>query len=100
MASIHKLSDVQFVNIGEGTRTWQSCIVLPGAKIGKDCNIRSNVFIESDVVTSDTGTVKCGVELWDGLRLEDDVFIGPNVALPIMPSRGPSDVLRSLFHLL
>ena len=24
-------------------------------------------------------TVKCGVQLWDGLRIEDDVFIGPNV---------------------
>ena len=23
-------------------------------------------------------TVKCGVQLWDGLRVEDDVFIGPN----------------------
>lgn len=24
-------------------------------------------------------TIKCGVQLWDGLRIEDDVFIGPNV---------------------
>ena len=24
-------------------------------------------------------TVKCGVYLWDGLRVADDVFIGPNV---------------------
>ncbi len=24
-------------------------------------------------------TVKCGVQLWDGLQIEDDVFIGPNV---------------------
>ena len=22
--------------------------------------------------------MKCGVQLWDGLRVEDDVFIGPN----------------------
>jgi UDP-2-acetamido-3-amino-2,3-dideoxy-glucuronate N-acetyltransferase len=25
-------------------------------------------------------TVKSGVQLWDGLTVEDDVFIGPNVA--------------------
>jgi acetyltransferase-like isoleucine patch superfamily enzyme len=24
-------------------------------------------------------TVKCGVQLWDGVRLADDVFVGPNV---------------------
>ena len=27
----------------------------------------------------DRVTVKCGVQLWDGLRVADDVFIGPNV---------------------
>ena len=26
----------------------------------------------------DRVTVKCGVQLWDGLRVADDVFIGPN----------------------
>ena len=24
-------------------------------------------------------TVKCGVQLWDGITIEDNVFIGPNV---------------------
>jgi len=36
------------------------------------------VFIENDVRIGDRVTVKCGVQLWDGLRVEDDVFIGPN----------------------
>jgi carbonic anhydrase/acetyltransferase-like protein (isoleucine patch superfamily)/dTDP-4-dehydrorhamnose 3,5-epimerase-like enzyme len=36
------------------------------------------VFIENDVVIGDRVTVKCGVQLWDGLRIADDVFIGPN----------------------
>jgi UDP-2-acetamido-3-amino-2,3-dideoxy-glucuronate N-acetyltransferase len=52
--------------------------VLPGARIGADCNICDNVFIENDVVVGDRVTVKCGVQLWDGVRIEDDVFIGPN----------------------
>lgn len=76
---IHELSDVQSENIGEGTKIWQFCVVLPGAKIGSDCNICSHCFIENDVVIGDRVTVKCGVQLWDGLRIEDDVFIGPNV---------------------
>jgi dTDP-4-dehydrorhamnose 3,5-epimerase-like enzyme len=29
-------------------------------------------------VIGDRVTIKCGVQLWDGTRIEDDVFIGPN----------------------
>ncbi|MBN8716000.1 WxcM-like domain-containing protein [Thermomonas sp.] len=76
---IHASSDVQSSNIGEGTRIWQFCVVLPGAVIGRDCNICSHCFIENDVVIGDRVTVKSGVQLWDGLRVGDDVFIGPNV---------------------
>jgi len=36
------------------------------------------VFIENDVVVGDRVTIKCCVQLWDGLRLGNDVFIGPN----------------------
>ncbi|AKL98625.1 acyltransferase [Endomicrobium proavitum] len=77
---IHPLSDVQSKNIGENTKVWQFCVVLPNAKIGKNCNICSHVFIENDVVVGDNVTVKCGVQLWDGVIIEDNVFIGPNVA--------------------
>ena len=76
---IHPLSDVQSKHIGDGTNIWQFCVVLPGAVIGKDCNICSHCFIENDVVIGDRVTVKCGVQIWDGMRIEDDVFIGPNV---------------------
>lgn len=75
---IHPLSDVQSRHIGEATSIWQFCVVLPGARIGADCNIASHCFIENDVVIGDRVTVKCGVQLWDGTRVEDDVFIGPN----------------------
>lgn len=76
---IHALSDVQSSNIGENTNIWQFVVVLKGAVIGKNCNICANCFIENDVIVGDNVTVKCGVQLWDGIRVEDDVFIGPNV---------------------
>jgi acetyltransferase-like isoleucine patch superfamily enzyme len=76
---IHPMSDVQSENIGVGTSIWQFCVVLPDAQIGEDCNICSHCLIENDVIVGDRVTVKCGVQLWDGLRVEDDVFIGPNV---------------------
>lgn len=76
---IHPLSDVQSTHIGENTNIWQFCVVLSGAKIGNNCNICSHCFIENDVIIGHNVTVKCGVQLWDGMRVEDDVFIGPNV---------------------
>ena len=69
------------VSIGSGTRVWGFTHLLCGAQIGIDCNICEQVFIEGDVVVGDRVTVKCGVQLWDGLRVENDVFIGPNVTL-------------------
>lgn len=77
---IHGLADVQSTGIGADTRIWQFVVVLAGAKIGQDCNICSHCLIESDVVLGDRVTVKSGVQLWDGLRVGDDVFIGPNAS--------------------
>ena len=75
---IHKFADVQSQSVGDGTRIWQFCVVLAGAKIGENCNICANVLIENDVIIGDNVTVKSGVQLWDGVRIEDNVFIGPN----------------------
>jgi acetyltransferase-like isoleucine patch superfamily enzyme len=75
---IHQLADVQSSNIGDGTRIWQYCVVLSDAKIGMNCNICSHCFVENDVVIGDNVTIKCGVQIWDGMRIEDNVFIGPN----------------------
>ena len=79
MTTIDRLADVRSVDIGRGTRIWQFCVVLSGARIGMDCNICSHVFIENEVVVGDRVTVKCGVQLWDGVTIEDDAFVGPNV---------------------
>jgi len=75
---IHLLSDVQSQAIGDGTRVWQYCVILPDAKIGKNCNICAQVLIENDVIIGDDVTVKSGVQLWDGTRVGNRVFIGPN----------------------
>lgn len=75
---IHPLSDVQSKNIGENTNIWQFCVVLPEAKIGDGCNICSHCFIENKVKIGNNVTIKCGVQIWDGITIESDVFIGPN----------------------
>lgn len=74
----HPQALVETETIGQGTRIWAFAHVLPGARIGENCNICDGVFVENDVVLGNRVTVKCGVQLWDGVELEDDVFIGPN----------------------
>lgn len=74
----HPQALVETVNIGAGSRIWAFAHVLPGAVIGEECNICDNVFIENDVVIGNRVTIKCGVQVWDGVSLEDDVFVGPN----------------------
>lgn len=76
---IHPLSDVQTKNIGENTNIWQFCVVLAGARIGSNCNICANTFIENIVTIGDNVTIKCGVQIWDGIHIGNDVFIGANV---------------------
>ena len=76
---IHPLSDVQSSSIPESTRVWQYVVILRDAVIGENCNICSHSFIENDVKIGNNVTVKCGVYLWDGITMEDNVQIGPNV---------------------
>jgi UDP-2-acetamido-3-amino-2,3-dideoxy-glucuronate N-acetyltransferase len=64
--------------IGSGTRVWQFCVILSGAIVGEDCNICSHCLIEGGATVGSRVTVKSGVQLWDGVTLEDDVFVGPN----------------------
>ena len=98
----HAQALVESDAIGEGTRIWAFAHVLPRATIGKECNICDHVFVENDVSVGDRVTVKCGVQLWDGIRLEDDVFVGPNVTFTNDPmprsrqhlSRYPETVVR------
>lgn len=75
---VHPQGLCESQSVGAGTRVWAFAHVLPGARIGRDCNICDHVFVENDVVLGDRVTVKSGVQLWDGLRVADDVFIGPN----------------------
>lgn len=65
------------VSVGAGTRIWAFSHILSGASVGTDCNICDHTLIEGKVSIGDRVTLKSGVYLWDGLIVEDDVFIGP-----------------------
>jgi acetyltransferase-like isoleucine patch superfamily enzyme/dTDP-4-dehydrorhamnose 3,5-epimerase-like enzyme len=74
----HETAIVESSAVGAGTRIWAFAHILPGAVIGAACNICDQTFIENGVRIGDRVTIKCGVQLWDGVELEDDVFVGPN----------------------
>lgn len=78
MSFIHPLADVAESQIGQGTKIWQFVVVLKGAIIGENCNICAQTLIEGDVIIGNNVTVKSGVQLWEGTRIGDNVFIGPN----------------------
>ena len=78
---IHSLAVVEpGARIGPRTRVWAFAHVLPGAVVGADCNLCDLSFVVGAVRIGDRVTVKCGVYLWDGVTLEDDVFVGPCAA--------------------
>ncbi len=64
--------------MGPGTHILAFAHVLPGARIGANCNICDGVFIEDGAVLGDRVTVKPGVQIWSCVVLEDDVCVGPN----------------------
>lgn len=64
--------------VGAGTRVWAFAQVMSGAEVGRDCNICGHSFIESGAILGDRVVIKNGVQVWDGVRIEDDVFVGPN----------------------
>ena len=91
--SIHPAALVESMDVGSGTRVWAFAHVADGAVVGEDCNICDHTFVEAGVVVGNRVTLKCGVYLWKGIVVEDDVFIGPNASLANDPYP------RSMAHL-
>lgn len=75
---IHPEACCETESIGGGTRVWAGAHILRGAKIGRDCNIGENVFIENHVSIGDGCTIKNSVAIWDKVTLADGVFVGPD----------------------
>jgi len=76
---VHQRALCESKHLGKGTKVWAFAHVMSGARIGENCNICDYVFVETGVVIGDRVTVKNNAILWEGVELEDDVFIGPAV---------------------
>jgi UDP-2-acetamido-3-amino-2,3-dideoxy-glucuronate N-acetyltransferase len=80
MATIHPTADVSpQAEIGEGTRVWSNVQIRERARIGCNCIIARNSYVEFDVVIGDNVKIQNNSSLYVGLTIDDGVFIGPHV---------------------
>lgn len=76
---IHPHAVCESDRIGDGSRVAAFALVRAGARIGREADIREYALVDGDVCIGDRVVVESGAQLRDGLRVEDDAFIGPNV---------------------
>lgn len=69
------------VSIGPGTKIWHFCHIMPGAQLGRECNLGQNVYIGPGVKIGDRVKIQNNVSVYPGIELEDDVFLGPSCVL-------------------
>ena len=65
--------------IGEGTKIWHFCHVMPQAKIGQNCSLGQNVYVANGVTIGNGCKIQNNVSIYEGVILEDYVFCGPSM---------------------
>ncbi|MBV9020116.1 MAG: hypothetical protein JOZ71_05320, partial [Ktedonobacteraceae bacterium] len=77
---VHPTAEVSpEAHIGDGTRIWRQAHVREHASIGASCNIGKGVYIETHVRIGSCVKIQNHVSLFEGVTLEDGVFVGPYV---------------------
>lgn len=90
-ASIHPSAIIDLpASIGAQTKIWHFCHVMAGARIGAGCQLGQNIYVAASATIGDRCRIQNNVSLYDGVELEDDVFVGPscvftNVRYPRAP---------------
>jgi UDP-2-acetamido-3-amino-2,3-dideoxy-glucuronate N-acetyltransferase len=65
--------------IGNGTKIWHFCHIMPETVIGENCNIGQNVVIGPRVRVGKGCKIQNNVSVYEGVTLEDGVFCGPSM---------------------
>lgn len=64
--------------IGEGSRIWHFVHVCAGARIGRNVVLGQGVYVGGGAVIGDGCKVQNNVSVYDGVVLEEAVFVGPS----------------------
>ena len=68
-------------DIGAGTRVWHFCHVMAGARIGRDCTLGKGVQVAGGAIVGYRVIIQNNVSVYDGVEIQDDVFLGPSCVL-------------------
>jgi acetyltransferase-like isoleucine patch superfamily enzyme len=81
-ARVHPTADVEDdVEIGAATAIWHRAQVRAGARLGAECIVGKDVFIDLGVQIGDRVKIQNGALVYHGVTVEDGVFIGPGAIL-------------------
>lgn len=72
---IHPLAEVEG-RVGENTRIWRWSHVAKTGVVGNGCMVGQGCYIAG--VVGDNCRIQNGAQIFEGVTIEDDVFIGPN----------------------
>ena len=79
-AYIHPTAEVSpEASSGAGTRIWRAVQVREGASIGANCTLSKGVYIDAYVQIGSNVKIQNHVSVFEGVTLEDGVFVGPHV---------------------
>jgi UDP-2-acetamido-3-amino-2,3-dideoxy-glucuronate N-acetyltransferase len=65
--------------IGAGTKIWHFSHIMPGSRIGQNCNLGQNVVVSPGVTIGNRVKIQNNVSVYTGVELQDDVFCGPSM---------------------
>lgn len=77
---VHPTAEVSAdAHVGANTRIWRHVHVREHAFIGEQCNIGKGVYIDTHVRIGSRVKIQNNASLFEGVVVEDGVFIGPHV---------------------
>ena len=77
---VHPHALCESVSIGDGTRVSAFAHVLPGARVGANCDFGDHALVEEAAIIGDRVRIGSGVRVPNGVRIDDDVFVGSNAS--------------------
>ena len=77
---IHPSSYVdEYTTIGNGTKIWHFCHIMPYTTIGQNCSFGQNCVVGPKVTIGNGVKVQNNVSIYEGVEVEDNVFLGPSM---------------------
>lgn len=82
MIRIHPTAEVSpRAEIGDGTSIWNQAQVREDVRIGRECILSKNVYIDFGVVIGDRVKIQNNCSVYHGAVVEDGAFLGPHVVI-------------------